>query len=324
MKIVSRRLVENLSHLENNYYPFSSDWIMIVSEFEDKGEAFYFYIEKKNEYCFYPFVRREIQNINNTMYYDIITPFDYGGMIYSNNSILNDFFQKFDEYCKSHNIVSEFIRFLPTYNFDIDTISNYMDISKVNDLIYIDLESNFWEGYSRGRKSNINRIKKLNFEIKDINIEEFYTLYTESMDRNEANQYFYFDIVALKRIVNNAFGRVFGIFIDNILISSMIVLVDESSAYYFLGATSTSNLSIDGNAMLFHSISLLLKNENKKLFFLGGGRKGVYEFKRRFSLKTFPYYIGKKIYNQTIYDELVKLNNKKDNNFFPKYREKII
>jgi hypothetical protein len=164
----------------------------------------------------------------------------------------------------------------------------------------------------------------MNYKINIVTIEDFYNLYVETMQRNKANKYFYFDINVLKEICINGLARVFGIFLDNELVSSIILLDEEDISYYFLGATSNSLLASHANAMLFHKIAILLKKEKQKKFFLGGGREGVYNFKKRFSKKTLPYHIGKKIYNQEIYDKLVKITDREDNDFFPKYREKII
>jgi hypothetical protein len=180
------------------------------------------------------------------------------------------------------------------------------------------LNIDFWKNYSRGRKSNINKISKMNYKVEIVKIEDFYSLYVETMQRNKANKYFYFDINVLKEVCVNGLARVFGIFLDNELVSSMMLLDEEDISYYFLGATSNSLLASHANAMLFHKVAMLLKEEKQEKFFLGGGRTGVYHFKKRFSKKTLPYC------NENLYTELVEITNRKNNNFFPKYREKTI
>lgn len=300
----------------------------LVAQFEMAGIPSCFQMNYKNHLAYYHFIKRDIASVvhtlNQGMYFDIITPFDYGGYSFTCKEIIPHFFEAFSEYCKKENIVSEFIRFCPTYDFDFDVINEYIDLYKVNDLIYIDLATDFWNGYSRGRKSNINQIKKKAYSVQCIEMNDFYFLYKETMMRNQAHSYFYFDEISLQKLVDEKFARIFGIYVDKMLVSSMIILDETDISYYFLGATSNSLLSSHANALLFHEVALMLQKEGQKKFFLGGGRVGVYDFKQRFSKKTLPYFIGKKVYNESVYNELVSITKRHDNNFFPRYREKII
>ncbi len=307
---------------------WNKKFVKNVESFEKGGSQESFSVKEGKDFVSFYFIKRDLHYIFNDLeketFFDIITPFDYGGIHYTNKDLLKRFFKEFSFFCKKNNIISSFIRFAPTYSFDYNTISKFIDVQKINDLVYINLENDFEKNYSRGRKSNINKIEKLNFKVNIIDVKEFYNLYIESMNRNNANPYFYFDINVLKKLIDNKFGRVYGILIDDILISSLMILDEKDCSYYFLGASSTVKLNLDANAMLFHQVALLLRQERQKKFFLGGGRKGVYEFKRRFSSHTLPYYIGTKIYNHNIYNKLVMRSSNENNNFFPKYREKTI
>lgn len=292
------------------------------------GKLTTYTIKQKSQIISYNFIKRdishELQWLEEGKYFDIITPFDYGGYYSTCKELYPDFFEAFSKFCQEENIVSEFIRFCPTYDFDFETIGHYIDLQKVNDLIYIDLTGDFWTSYSRGRKSNINKIMNYNYSIESIHIDDFYTLYKDTMNRNNAHSFFIFNLEGLSNLAMDGFARLYGIYLDNELVSGLMLLDEKDISYYFLGATSSNLLSTHANALLFHKVALMLQKEGKKIFFLGGGRKGVYDFKRRFSNKTLPYYIGKKIHNQEVYNHLVNLTNSQENDFFPKYREKVI
>jgi len=300
----------------------------IVAALEQKAEFATFQIRDNSHYASYYFVKRDLSTVFSALeggkYFDIITPFDYGGCFFTCKEIIPHFFEAFSQYCQEENIISEFIRFCPTYTFDFETIAQYIDLQKVNDLVYMDLCEDFWNGYSRGRKSDIAQAQKKCYCFEKINIHNFYTLYKETMVRNEAHSYFYFDQAVLQKLVDEKFARVFGIRVNGELVSSLIVLDEKETSYYFLSATANAFLSFRFNALLIHEVALMLQKEGQKKFFLGGGRAGVYDFKRRFSHKTLPYFIGKKIHNQSIYNDLVTLTKRQDNAFFPQYREKII
>jgi hypothetical protein len=306
----------------------NKDYAAIVSAFENGGTSEIFEVKNENDRAFYSFIKRDISaeifGVEHGQYFDIITPFDYGGIYCSSPAILPIFFEKFSAWCKENSIVSEFIRFDPCEVFDIKTISSYIEIKKINELIYIDLTIDFWQCYSKGRKSDIARVKKEACDIYETTIESFYPLYLDSMIRNKAHDYFYFYKDALQNLVNEKFARVFAIAINERLMSSIIILDDNDRSYYFLGASQTDMINTDANTVLLHEVALRLKSEGRQKFFLGGGREGVYNFKQRFSKKTLPYYIGCKIHNKEVYDDLVRLAGRDENNFFPKYREKII
>lgn len=306
----------------------NSRYAQIVSKFENSGEACYFEMKDGCEVASYHFIKRDIvsdsPHLKIAPCFDIVSPFDYGGYSFTCKEIIPHFFEAFSQYCQKENIVSEFIRFCPTYAFDFETIAQYVDLQKVNDLVYIDLCEDFWKGYSSGRKSDINQIQKKSYCFEEMEIQAFYSLYRETMARNQAHSYFYFDEGALQKLLDEKFARVFGLYVDDTLASSVIILDEENVSYYFLSATSNDFLSARSNTLLLHEVALMLQKEGQKKFFLGGGRAGVYDFKRRFSQKTVPYFIGKKIHNQRIYDDLVTLTKRNNNTFFPQYREKII
>ncbi|XPV68877.1 MAG: hypothetical protein ACNI25_16450 [Halarcobacter sp.] len=306
---------------------FSGRYSNIVESFEG-GVSGTFSFKEGKEFVKFNFIKRDISDkisfLDRGKYFDLISPFDYGGIEYSNPLVLESFFKAFSVWCEENQIISLFIRFAPMYNFDFDIIEKFIEIKKINELIYIDLSHDFWKDYSRGRKSNINRIKKMDYKVQLVDIEDFYPLYIESMKRNKAHAYYFFDKEVLYSLVKENIARLYGIYIEDKLVSTIMIFDDIDKSYYFLGGAITNKLVLDANAMLFHEVALILKEEGKTMFFLGGGRDGVYNFKQRFSKKTVPYYIGYKVYNTKIYNELINLTQRFGNQFFPQYREKII
>ena len=59
----------------------------------------------------------------------------------------------------------------------------------------------------------------------------------------------------------------------------------------------------------------------------GGGRSsdpedGLLKYKKKFGKNTeFDFYIGKKIWNENIYQKLIQIKKNKNSEFFPAYRE---
>lgn len=76
--------------------------------------------------------------IHGVQYYDIVTPYGYGGpMILETNNgekLKKEYSEAFGKYCSDHKIVSEFIRFHPIFQ-------NYLDVDDSYDVIFPDIQS---------------------------------------------------------------------------------------------------------------------------------------------------------------------------------------
>ena len=126
------------------------------------------------------------------------------------------------------------------------------------------------------------------------NINSFYTLYVKTLNRINAKQYFKFSLTNLEKI-QKRWGEIWEIEKNNKIICSYIILKTDNELFYFLGANDTDALNNGFSTLLFTKIANHYVNNNNKILFLGGGQKGVHQFKSGFSKKRFPYFIGKNI-----------------------------
>lgn len=121
------------------------------------------------------FIKRAIpMNINGCTYYDLITPYGYGGP-YIVESTANDksvlvtkFMDEFKQYCMDNHIVSEFIRFHPI-------IGNHKDFINVYDTVYLHptvgtkiegIEDPIQEEFSKSCRKSIRRALKSGIDYK--------------------------------------------------------------------------------------------------------------------------------------------------------------
>ena len=151
------------------------------------------------------------------------------------------------------------------------------------------------------------------------------------MERNRANNYYYFPESYFKDINLNLMGNYayFHATMDKKIVSTELVLFSDKYAYSFMGGTLSEYYSSRPNDFLKVEIIRWCKESGKELFVLGGGytkNDGIYQYKKAFSPNsTADYYVGKYIHNHDIYDKLVSLRaqEKKDDKnttFFPAYR----
>lgn len=297
------------------------------------------YAEENEEYVYNVFFVRDIAKdlklTNEYNYYDITTPYGYGGVnTNSNNKQLIDyFFKSFDEYCKNNKIISEFIRLNPL----LDNYKYYNDdyeISNISKTVYIKLDSpeQIWNDMESRGRNTIRKAQNNNLEIKSgFNKEflnEFIKIYKETMTRDNADKYYFFNNDFFKSILENLneFAKIYTVYYNNKPINSSIIMFNGKNAHYHLSGTLSDYMRLGANNYALYKIALDLCEMGYKKFHLGGGYGGddspLLKFKKSFNKNgDLNFYIGKKIFNKEKYDKLCyerKVENK--SGFFPAYR----
>ncbi|EOU1560122.1 peptidoglycan bridge formation glycyltransferase FemA/FemB family protein [Clostridium perfringens] len=287
------------------------------------------------------FIKRKIDNlIDGKEYYDIVTPYGYGGpcILEVNNSkkeeLLIFYKEKFGAYCKENNIVREFIRFNPIFKNANDFKSIY-NIERVCKTVgtNLEIENPYINEFSKSARKSIRRALNSGITYQIIespdSLEEFKEIYYSTMDRNNASEYYYFDDYyfdnAIKYYKNNI------IFIKVIYKEKII-----ASAFYFVfNGIIHAHLSGTLSEYLYLSPAYIIKyatlewgvKNNYSLIHYGGGKGNsdddpLLKFKKKFTNECiFDFYIGKKVWNKCIYDRLIEGIEEKSG-FFPLYRLK--
>lgn len=306
---------------------FHPEYCSIVSNFEQGGIPWFFLVTKGNSFVYYQFVKRdigdEIESIEKNKYFDIITPFDYGGYYYNDKELLPIFFKEFQKYCIETNIISEFIRFYPLGKYNFEEISKYTEIQQLRNLIAIEYNNDFTKEYTNSRKRGIKKAnERFPLVFEKCSIDNFMKIYYETMDKNGADKYYYFKKEYLQNLQLLNYVDIWQISLNNIPLSSLMILIENNYIYSYLGGSLNNSQKTNSYAVLTHEIAKKYSNENK-MFILGGGKEQIYQFKKRFAKnkQRLPYYIGTKIYNSTVYNNLTNIFK---NDFFPEYRKKII
>jgi hypothetical protein len=253
---------------------------------------------------------------NTFDYYDLETAYGYGGFV--TNSDDPDFIKKaFDEYknyCSSHRIVAEFVRFHPFIN-SISKYETHFDNLKFNrETVAIDLKLNQnarRESYPESLRNSIRKNQKRLEFSETQNLERFQQLYAETMARNSARSFYRFDVDYFRNLKNLDNTRIFQVNYDEQTIAMATVLIGENIAHYHLSCTDKFFFKLKANDFLIDSICDHLKSfyENVEFLHLGGGRTSdandsLLAYKSKFSSFRRDFYVGGIVFNQNIYNEL--------------------
>ena len=179
----------------------------------EKGKAEIFKFENEDGKITNQFLIREIpEKVNGKTYYDIVTPYGYGGPIINylkgnKENLLKEFEKNFKKYAEERNIVSEFVRFHPIKENAIDMKPIYNSTYMRKTLITkLDEEDVVKKQISKSARKNIRQalnkgvIYKITEKPNDISV--FKNIYYSTMDRNHATDYYYFDDEYFQNILN--------------------------------------------------------------------------------------------------------------------------
>ena len=331
-------LVNNCAESDIHFRP------ELLKLFEEKmgGKAMLFVSEQRENknYILYPFFLRKINDLKqfsnlSAEYFDIVSPWYYGGIITNNMNNLDmnikKFLSDFHEFANEQNIISEFTKIHPTilasknYANNVDSIYQY-------DATYINLKQSvdeIWKQVKKSPKWEIKNARKneinITFGKNDEGLKSFFKLYKKSMNRLKAEEFYNFSYDFIKLIKNNLK--------DNFILATAwknseplghaIFLFQYGICYYWLSAFDFESRKDHPNHLLLYEAILWAKKNEMNLFYFGGGKdKGLRKFKESFGGKVTKLFAIKKIYNKEIYNYLNKFsNNKVKTDYFPNYRK---
>ena len=311
----------------------------------EKGKATVFKYEDEDGLISNQFLLRKIPiEIDKNKYFDIVTPYGYGGPIIEickegrKKELVKKYYKNFQRYCNDTNIVSEFVRFHPITNNakDFKEMYNAQCIRKTLGTNLKDFEDPVKSEFSKSCRKNIRQAinKEISYKITkgpdDLNT--FRKIYYSTMDRNHATDYYYFP--------EQYFDEILKSFKENIIlveaifegktIASGLYFIYNKIIHIHLSGTLSEYLYLSPAYILRYAVTLWGKQNGYELIHHGGGRSNseedsLYKFKKQFAKNTeFDFYIGKKIWNEEVYEKLCNFAYvKKGEDFFPAYRKDL-
>lgn len=313
-----------------------------LSAILEKGTSETFEFENEYGKIRHMFIKREIgEKVDGETWYDLITPYGYGGpLIVKYNGkeeyLIESFFEAFKKYCGKNNIVSEFIRFHPLagngkqfskiYHSEHDRNTLGTNLAEFDDPV----QSEFSKECRKNIRQALRKGVKYRIDVAPNRIDKFLEIYNETMERNCASGFYYFPKEYFDSLVHKFRNHLLyaEATYNGTVISARLCLIAEGIIHIHLSGTLNEYLSLSPEYVLHYGLTVWGKENGYKLIHNGGGRTNsvqdtLYRFKKQFAKNTeFPFYIGKKIWNEDVY-KLLCMKRKVDSKmtiFFPAYR----
>lgn len=294
-------------------------------EKNEYGKAEIFRYEDSNGVIESQFIKRVIPNfIDSNTYYDLCTPYGYGGPhIISckpekKDELVRAYEKSFEKYCIQNGIVHEFVRFHPVINntFDFKDMYNLEFRRKTLGTNLKISDDPIRSEFSKHCRKKIRNIlnKGVSFEVivGPDTLSDFISLYTQTMQRNNAADDYYFSDEYFQNLVRFYKNQLIYVRANyqGKLIGACIDFVCDGLIQTHLSGTLDEYKELAPSHILFYAIVMWGIENNCSLVHYGGGRTsapddGLYLFKKRFAHNTeFDYYISEKIWNKEIYEKL--------------------
>ena len=297
------------------------------------GKAICFVFEENSNIAIYPFLINEVPSSYDFKgCKDIQSVYGYSGIIHNDIDNLETFsklfFKSFYDYCQNEKIIAEFCRFHPLIKTE-EFSKGFIDIFEDRGTVVLDLSQNMqdiWDkSYSSINRNMIRKAIKNNIHIsvseKIEDFQSFFDIYNETMKNVNADNYYFFS------------DKYFSVFFDDLkdksklllakiddeIISGMLLMYSDNYAHYHLSGRKKEYSNLASNNLLLDTAIKIAKEMKCEYFHFGGGtssdiKDSLFKFKSGFSKENKMFYIGKKIHNQEVYDQIISIWEKNNPN----------
>jgi hypothetical protein len=295
-----------------------------ICRFVEDGEPEAFYYEVGEKKFFYPyFINKIIGYELDNVYYDIQTPYGYGGPLTNtrDEAFLESAEHSFLQYCEEKHIVCEFVRFHPLLK-NHDLFNRNIDIIQNRKTVFIDLNKSIediWCGSISSKNRNvIRKAEKGGLRVIRLKeVETFKSIYSETMLRINADKFYFFNDNYFNAMFNDERYIILGVEYDKNIIACGIFISSGQYFHYHLAGSKKEFLKFSPNNLMLYEAIKLGKELGKRQMFLGGGLRNsiedpLFKFKASFSKESCDFYVGKRVHDRITYDYLISQWEKKN------------
>lgn len=341
----SETLEETLSHdfyHLPDYAALEARWIKAVPEA--------IRIEQGDRLFFLPYLLRQCSPLfaeSPSDVFDVVSPYGYPGVLINDAAaqdaeFLNQCMQALLQTFRDRHICSAFVRLHPILNQQFADQYEGEGCSFHSETVSVDLTlpaEEIWRQTRPEHRNKINKCKRAGFQAQVVPVEtglkSFMEIYTETMDRVGASQFYYFDDEYFLQLAQALGDRlhICQAELDGQVACAGLFTECSGIVQYHLGGTRNAFLKQSPMTLLFDFVRSWAKERGNTSFHLGGGVGGAQDslmhFKAGFSHQRQRLFLLRLVVDPSIYQFLVELRAKSlntsaeqllDSTFFPAYR----
>lgn len=270
------------------------------------GELFNFVFQQGEHQIIFRSIKRKITHVAGIPVteelYDLETPYGYGGPLTNcyDTVFLNAAFAAYKAECIKQRIVCEFIRFHP-FNQLTEHNECFDFFCQERQVVLVDLtlaQPERWSNYSKTTRNIIRKTQKvLTRHQADDAMDDFLSLYQQTMDKNQAADFYYFTPDYFNQLSVIPGVELLAVKLADKYVSMGFFMQTGELAHYHLSANNSELLRENGNYALLDFAFERAQQNGCKWMMLGGGRTSasddsLFKFKTKFSDNIKPFYIA--------------------------------
>lgn len=272
-------------------------------------------------------------------FFDMVTPYGYGGFIFDNKPSDNEIHLLRDamtSWLKKEGIISAFFRFHPVLN-NAACSQNLLEVIDLGHTVEIDTTSPeiIWQNIISKNRNMIRKAEKSGVVIKHDTdptlFGKFMEIYNTTMEHDHAEEYYFFKPEFYNSIAEDLAGKyeMFYAEYDGEIIAMSIMIFASGKMHYHLSGSKFEYRHLAPSNLLLYKAALWGHEQGFRSFHLGGGvgsgEDNLYKFKAAFNRNSnCQFSIGKWLIDSEKYSYLTSLRKDnafdKDSKFFPLYR----
>lgn len=321
----------------SNYDVYYLSGYVKAFQLHGDGEPLLFYYESDNLRGINVVMRRDISKdphfvgqLPENTYFDFATPYGYGGWLIEGTDDRAPLYGAYQDWCKEHTIISEFVRF----SLYSDTREDYYGevVPRTNNIVRtldLTLDQMLMDFEHKVRK-NLKKAEAAGLTI-EINtagnrLADFLEIYYATMDRNDAEDTYYFKENFYQQI-NSLTGNYvyFHVMLEEKVIATELVIMGSNTMYSYLGGTNGDYFEYRPNDFLKYYIIRWGLEHGYQRYVLGGGYgadDGIFRYKKSFAPDGIVrFYTGQTVFKEETYAALcARRTALPESGFFPRYR----
>lgn len=336
--------------------PFDSYHLLgyqLVAKGLGEGQPFLFVFEDRRRCAALPFLRRpvtEVGGLEDCGQFDAISAYGYPGVVTSARqhdpgaeAFALGFQAALREALDSLGVVSLFLRQNPL----IDTswlLCPMADVKTLGPTVAIDLrrpEADQLRDFRKGHRYDVQAARKQGTIVCEApipeNLDVFWRIYTETMRRIGADEYYYFSRQYLASLKHHLAGAV-KLFLaeqeGNVIGGSLFLLCGNIIQYHLSGVATEFLKCRGGTKIILDEVRAWGARYGYHWLHLGGGtgacEDSLFRFKTGFSKLRLPFQSARIVFRPQVYRDLVRLRERWMSNngyetpggdYFPAYRQ---
>ena len=270
-------------------------------------------------------------------YFDLATPYGYGGWIADKEDVSNEdknkLFGEYLDYCRENGIISDFVRFHPLLGNN-RLSDGFYEVIPLGKTVAIDLsdKDGIWTNMKSECRNRIRKAINSGVTVHHGSASELYetfrSIYNSTMDDDNAENYYYFGEQFYNSVREDLNGNaeVFYAVREGKTIASTIMLYADDRLNFHLGGSLREDQCYAPTNLIFYEAALWGCERGLKTLHLGGGvgssDDNLMRFKRSFYRGDYnQFYIGRTVLNRDEYDRLCAMRTDDiSSGYFPAYR----